>query len=93
MAYNYSITYAGPTTWVAEDPITANKMNNLEAGVAMALDTAESKADVYEVQNRIDTATIPIINRMSTAEGNIRDIMNTLSSSTEWAEHGEEAYS
>ena len=70
----YAVDYTGPHTWNAEEPITADNVNNMEAGIAEALreiyeNTLNLEALTTRVGNDEDTinSAVSIVNRMSTS--------------------------
>ena len=75
MAYSFEISYAGPPTngvtqgWSPEDPITANKMNNIEAGIVEAWNRAFDTYTKQEMNTTLNSMQITLENSISTVNG------------------------
>lgn len=79
MAYDFTIKYAGPPIngetkgWSPEDPITASKMNNIEAGIVEAWNKAFEAYTKSETDKEINDLSDYLNGRIdgvkTTAEG------------------------
>lgn len=93
MAYTYEIAhYAGPTTWAAEDPITAGKMNNLEAGVVQALNQLLSAASTQYVSDAILELSTTLNSKIQNNNNAIAALQTTVDEINTNASDGHNAY-
>lgn len=59
--YTYSVNYIGPHQWIADEAITADQINNMEAGIVEALNQSDSNGSTI---NSMSTALTEMINEL-----------------------------